>query len=314
MLGSRVLVSAILIPGLIGIFMLDHRLGYAAPLLLALVVLLVWRASYEFADLLSTRSFEPSYPTIAICSTAIVVAAWLNRLPGPDLRLIIHDVVPGTKKALDVDGSAPGNLTLAMLVFSLCVLAIFLRGAIRYREPGKTMETVGAEVLGVAYIGVLLTVTAQLRWVSGHQAGYLVLASLVIAVKAGDTMAYTFGRLWGKRKMVPTLSPGKTWMGGVGALVGSSLGTWAWLHWGPGLFFDGGTPCPAVWSLFYGAVLGIVGLVGDLAESLIKRDVEKKDSAALMPGFGGLLDLIDSVIFAGPVALLLWIVLPLATW
>ena len=55
-------------------------------------------------------------------------------------------------------------------------------------------------------------------------------------------------------------------------------------------------------------------MVGDLAESLIKRDVQKKDSAELMPGFGGLLDLLDSVIFAGPVALVLWKLLPLVTW
>ena len=94
----------------------------------------------------------------------------------------------------------------------------------------------------------------------------------------------------------------------------ASLAGWAWLHFGPNLFFDDVTPCPAGWSLLYGAVIGVVGLVGDLAESLIKRDVGKKDSAVLMPGFGGLLDLLDSVLYAGPVALLLWKFLPLATW
>ena len=64
----------------------------------------------------------------------------------------------------------------------------------------------------------------------------------------------------------------------------------------------------------YGSILGLVGLIGDLCESLIKRDCEKKDAAELMPGFGGLLDLLDSVLFAGPVALLLWWILPLKTW
>jgi phosphatidate cytidylyltransferase len=57
-----------------------------------------------------------------------------------------------------------------------------------------------------------------------------------------------------------------------------------------------------------------VGLIGDLCESLVKRDVEKKDSATLLPGFGGLLDLLDSVLYAGPVAYLLWQVIPLRTW
>jgi phosphatidate cytidylyltransferase len=312
MLGWRLLFSAILIPALIGVFVLDHRAGESAPWLLGLVLLLVWRASFEFADLLKTRSFEPSFLMIACCSTAIVVAAWSWRFsPTVTVQLQSHLTVGAASARVIV---MTAGLAMSMLAFALSVLAIFLRGAVRYREPGKTMETAGAEVLGVAYVGCLLTVTSQLRWISGDQAGYLVLASLVIAVKCGDTLAYTFGRLWGKRKMVPTLSPGKTWMGGVGALVGSSLGTWAWLHWAPGLFFDNVEPCPAGWSLLYGAILGVVGLIGDLAESLIKRDVEKKDSAALMPGFGGLLDLIDSVIFAGPVAFVLWLILPLPTW
>ena len=64
----------------------------------------------------------------------------------------------------------------------------------------------------------------------------------------------------------------------------------------------------------FGAVIGIVGLVGDLCESLIKRDVGKKDAAALLPEFGGILDLLDSVLFAGPVAYLMWLYLPLAPW
>jgi phosphatidate cytidylyltransferase len=64
----------------------------------------------------------------------------------------------------------------------------------------------------------------------------------------------------------------------------------------------------------YGLILGITGLVGDLCESLIKRDVGKKDSSSLLPGFGGLLDLVDSVLYAAPVAYVLWKALPLATW
>jgi phosphatidate cytidylyltransferase len=65
--------------------------------------------------------------------------------------------------------------------------------------------------------------------------------------------------------------------------------------------------------VLYGIIMGLVGLIGDLCESLIKRDVGQKDSAPLFPGFGGLLDLLDSVIYAGPVAYLLWLTLPLAS-
>lgn len=292
MLGWRLGISAILIPALIGIFRLDHLAGENAPWLFGFVMLLVWRATWEFAVLLKVRSFEPSYLLIATGSTVVVAAAWSGRIFSP----------------------TGDGLTPAMHAFSICLLIVFLRSAIRYREPGKSMETVGCELLGIAYIGCLLAVTAQLRWIAGAQAGYLVLASLVIAAKSGDVGGYTLGRLFGKRKMVPTLSPGKTWMGALGAVLGASLASVAWLHFSPAWFFNDVAPCPIGWSLLYGAVIGVVGLIGDLAESLIKRDVEKKDAANLMPGFGGLLDLLDSVLYAGPIALVLWQILPLVTW
>ena len=292
MLGWRLAVSAVLVPLLIAIFVIDHRSGESAFWLLGLCIVLVWRGSYEFADLLRTRSFDPSFPLIGGCSTAVVLAAWYGQLYDAELS----------------------SLGASMTALSLSLLLIFLRSAIRYREPGRSMETVGADLLGVSYLGALIAVTVQLRWVAGAQAGYLVLASLVIGAKCGDIGGYTLGRLFGKAKLVPRLSPGKTRMGGFGALLGSSLACWAWLHFAPGYFFDGAAPCPAGWSLLYGAVIGVVGLVGDLAESLIKRDVEKKDAAKLMPGFGGLLDLLDSVLYAGPVAFVLWKALPLATW
>ena len=72
----------------------------------------------------------------------------------------------------------PGCFDLPMLVFGLSILAAFLRGAIRYREPGTTMETLGADILGIAYLGILISVTTQLRWVAGVQAGYLEIARL----------------------------------------------------------------------------------------------------------------------------------------
>lgn len=292
MLGWRLAVSAVLIPVAIVVFVLDHRSGATAPWLLGLCLLLIWRAGFEFAQLLRTRAFDPSYPLISGCSTAVVLAAWYGQLFDSQLS----------------------SLGAAMTATTLSLLLIFLRSAIRYSEPGRSLETVGADLLGVMYLGGLLAVSAQLRWVAGSQAGYLVLGSLVIGAKCGDIGGYTLGRLFGRRKLVPRLSPGKTWMGGCGALLSSSLACWGWLHWAPGCFFPGSPGCPTGWSLLYGAVIGIVGLVGDLAESLIKRDVEKKDAASLMPGFGGLLDLLDSILYAGPVAFVLWKVLPLITW
>lgn len=292
MLGWRLLISAILIPALFVVFYFDAKAGETAPWLLGLSVLIAARGAWEMSHLLRTRSFSPSVPLVMACSVATVAANWYGRFG-------LLDTPPSSL----LDGVGP-----ALVAFALSLLAVFLSNAIRYREPGTSMETLGAEVLTVAYLGVLLSFAVQLRWVAGAEAGYYVLASLLIATKAGDIGAYTFGRLWGRRKMVPRLSPGKTWMGGLGALVGSGLGAYLWLHFAIGLF-----PLPPeakppvwIWCVVYGMALGVVGLIGDLCESLIKRDVGKKDSAALLPGFGGLLDLIDSVLYAAPVAWLLW--------
>ncbi len=292
MLGWRLFISAILIPALCGIFYLDARLGESAPILLMLCLLLAVRAAWELTDLLRARSLEPSFAATALCCAGVVLA--------------------GFSGTWVVAGGHVDALAAVSTAYSLVVLLLFLKGAVTFREPGRSMATLGAELLVVSYIGVLLAVTAQLRWVAGADAGYLVLGSLIAAAKMGDIGAYTSGRLFGRRKMAPKLSPGKTWAGAVGALCGGALGGWLWLTFATPLFDSNWIPPAWYWSVGYGVTIGLVGLLGDLCESLIKRDAERKDSAPLMPGFGGLLDLLDSILYAGPVAYVLWKTLPLA--
>jgi phosphatidate cytidylyltransferase len=302
MLRWRLAVSAVLIPTFFGLFWLDLRLGEHAPILLALVVVLALRGANEMVDLLWTRSFTPNRIIVSASCVLVAAAAWWGRFGHMPIKIPSDD----------------NTLAQVMLAYSLTVLAMFLLATYRYREPGASMETLGAELLIVSYIGVLLGVVSQLRWVAGSDAGYLVIGSLLVVVKGGDVGAYFFGRLFGKRKMVPHLSPGKTWAGGVGALVGSAASAVAWLHVATPLFSPtGGEPwVPPDWlsAAVYGLILGVTGLIGDLCESLIKRDVGVKDSSRLLPGFGGLLDLMDSVLYAGPVAYVLWKALPLVTW
>ena len=293
----RLTLSAIIIPSLIALFVVDHHLGSRAPLLLVLTLLLAARAAWELCDLLRVRNISVHSPSVIAGCVGVVSAAWYLPL--------------ATGKTEFACGLV---LAPILLAYVTAVLALFLTEAARFREPGRSMESLSTAIFTVSYVGLLLAVTAQLRWVAGADAGYLVLASMVVATKFGDIGAYTLGRLFGKRKMAPVLSPGKTWMGALGAVLGSALAGWAWLQFATPLFNADWQPPAWYVSLFYGAVMGVVGLLGDLSESLIKRDVQKKDSAILMPGFGGLLDLLDSILFAGPVAYLLWIVLPLATW
>jgi phosphatidate cytidylyltransferase len=297
MLGWRLLVSAILIPAFIFLFYLDQRAGETAPVLLALCLALAIRSAWELAELFRVRSFSPSFWQTGFLSCAVVVSAWIPHLWSVRSATALSSM-----------------FVTPMLVFTFCVLWLLASNAARYRAPGGRMETLGAEILIVCYVGVLLCLTAELRWVAGAKAGYLVLGSLLVAAKCGDIGGYTLGRLFGRRKMAPLLSPGKTWAGAAGALLTSALGAWLWLHFAPPLFDSSWPPSPGLWAAVYGLAIGIVGMIGDLCESLIKRDLGKKDAASLMPGFGGLLDLTDSVLYAGPVALVLWNVLPLQTW
>lgn len=291
MLGWRLGISAILVPAILGLFWWDSGLGHGAPALLMLCLLLAVRGGYEACDLLRTRSMKPVFEVTAVCNVLIILAAWA------------HARLKPTGNA-DTDLLRSLGIVAAALFISL--LLLMLLEAIRFRKPGKSMESFGANLIAVFYSAGLLAVLAQFRWYPNPAIGYYVIGSVIISVKSGDIMAYTFGRLWGKRKMVPILSPGKTWMGGAGAIVGSSLGAWLWLTFG-GLLFEAYPESNGLLVvLAYGATMGVTGLVGDLCESLIKRDCEKKDSAQLMPGFGGLLDLLDSPLFAAPVALAWW--------
>ena len=295
MLGWRLTISAVLVPALLFLFWWDAGLGRQAPALLVFSVLLGIRGAFEMVHLLSTRAMQPSFLLTGLCNAAIVLAAWGHtRLPAAS--------------------SDTNNLLLSLGLICAAVTLSFwlllLAEAVRYREPGHSMESLGANLLTILYSGGLLAVIAQFRWFPSPALGYFAIGSVIIAAKSGDIMAYTFGRLWGKRKMVPTLSPGKTWMGGFGAIVGSCLGGWLWLTFGGRLFDATPTASSLLCVLSYSASMGVVGLIGDLCESLIKRDCEKKDSAQLLPGFGGLLDLLDSPLFAGPVALAWWVFWP----
>src|SRR5262249_8023415 len=176
--------------------------------------------------------------------------------------------------------------------------------------PGRTIETLGAELVALTYVAVFISLTVQLRWIDTVNLGYLPLTSLVLATKCGDTCAYFAGRHFGTTKLSPLVSPGKTRAGAVGAFVGAAAGSAALFTWGT-RWLTNAQPGPWYWGALYGFILGVVGLTGDLAESLLKRDVGVKDSAPLLPGFGGVLDLLDSVIFTGPAAYLLWLILPL---
>jgi phosphatidate cytidylyltransferase len=187
-----------------------------------------------------------------------------------------------------------GALALGAQWLSLLVMAAFLLTfAIVLLRPGDLSQAfprVAALVTGFVYIPLLLSILARLHTLPlGREWIYVAF----IVAWAGDTFAYFAGRAFGRHKLYPLISPGKTWEGALGGLAGSVGGVLVARY----TFF----PELSVMDCFLVAVPGaILGQVGDLCESLLKRGHGVKDSGGIMPGHGGLLDRIDALLFLLP--------------
>ncbi|MGE3806445.1 MAG: phosphatidate cytidylyltransferase, partial [Gemmataceae bacterium] len=184
------------------------------------------------------------------------------------------------------------------VTFALAVIAAFLVEMARFETPGESMRRVTISVFVVAYLGLLPCFLAQLRWLPGEPwVGTLALALTIFVPKCGDIGAYFTGRLLGRHKMSPVLSPKKTWEGAAGGMA-AAIGVAIFLN-------RQGPLLPNVWAeIGFGLSVGLAGLFGDLAESLIKRDCQEKDASHAVPGFGGVLDVVDAILFAAPVSFL----------
>jgi phosphatidate cytidylyltransferase len=214
------------------------------------------------------------------------------------------------------------SLAIAALVFVATLgLTIWRRGV-----DGKPLGAAATTIFGAIYIGGMLSfgyalryhpyafADAQLSWGRGLTipSGALLLMLPLLVTWASDIGAYTVGRLVGRHKLIPAISPGKTIEGAVGGLVASIVVAWA---------FGNGVLRPSAqlgfkwypWGLIlFGAVVSVAAQLGDLAESLLKREAGVKDSSRILPGHGGILDRLDSLFFVLPVSYLLtgW----LLTW
>ena len=180
----------------------------------------------------------------------------------------------------------PGGL------FTTFALAFVLKGVAETRQSATV--SVGATVLGVAWIGLGLISLMLLRDLHVH--GRLTAFTVLLAVWAGDTLAYVCGRLLGRHKLAPAISPGKTWEGFVGGTVATVFVTWVALYDTRHTFLTTGE------SLVLGAVIALAAPLGDLFESSLKRDMGVKDTGRLLGGHGGVLDRIDAQLFAAVAA------------
>ncbi len=221
-----------------------------------------------------------------------------------------HFLRGGTAVPLDID---------ALAVF----LAVALPFAMQLRHPIRGTESllaVAANLLGFVYIAFLFNFAARITFLApganvlpgmvGDSGAFLLLWLLAVT-KFTDMGAYIVGSMIGRHKMIPHVSPGKTWEGFGGALLFSQLAACGLYGLFPQhLWFLRG------WGhvVFLGFLLSILAVVGDLAESVLKRAINAKDSGKMLPGIGGSLDLIDSICFTAPALYfyLKWVLLPAA--
>ena len=193
---------------------------------------------------------------------------------------------------------APGCLaeknTVGVAVISLIMATGLLLPSFRRREVAGAMRASAGLLFATIYLGVLPGFLFLIR----RDDGAVMMAAVIAATKMGDSGAYFTGRLIGRHKLVPWLSPAKTWEGLGGAIVAATA-TFVLIDLAAGQQI--GEPLIAV---AIGVLIGLVGHAGDLAASLLKRDAGVKDSGAAVPGFGGLIDIFDSLLLVGPVVYL----------
>ena len=245
----------------------------SAVVLLSIVVGTIW--------------FLPPGATIALAAVAAAFAfaeyAHLAEALGARVpRLLAGATVVAA--CLAVGGALPAEL---VLLSAFLVIGVF---AVATGSPGPpVLRDVAASVMPLLYIGLPLGSLAAVRVLGGREAVMLLLVTIVVS----DSAQYYTGRALGRRPLAPSISPKKTMEGAAGGVV---LGTAAMTVGGLQLFPAAG----AAKLLVASAAVVLLGIAGDLFESLLKRSAGVKDSSHLIPGHGGVLDRIDSWLFAGP--------------
>lgn len=175
------------------------------------------------------------------------------------------------------------------LFFIIALIAFFIIQFTR-KENQNAVMLIALALFGIFYVGWFFTFLVKIRFLED---GYKLVAYLLLVTKTGDIGAYLIGSRFGRHRLIPRISPNKSVEGAIGGFLFSlffSVISWSYLGWMHfGIIFMGGV------------LIGIFAQLGDLAESLVKRDYQVKDSSPFLPGLGGVLDAIDSILFTAPI-------------
>lgn len=291
-LRNRLLFGAILSCVIGGLVVRDVLAGSRWGIL-ALGLIAVALGSREFVRLARVHAARVRLAPMAVISGLLVLEAHLH--------------AGGVWRALDPAICARLDpLPLVPLLLGAGLLWSTLAQMVSRFPTERFFANVGGSLFGMFYLGLsfnMLERLALLTTPDNAQRGMQLVVCFLAAVKCGDIAAFFGGTAFGRHKMCPAISPGKSWEGFGFSLFGSVGGTCAVVA----LFSATGvSPFTSWWQpVVWGLILGPLGAAGDLAESCMKRDAAMKDSGRGAPGFGGYLDLLDAVILAAPVAFLL---------
>lgn len=294
-LRNRLTFGPLMLAGLLVLLWVDHAAegwtlqwmrsqgqahGIGGIGLLVLLVLVLPVATYELATLFAAEKLVP-YRFIAIAGS---------------FMLTVHAFLTQFEWFARIAASA-----LAFIIVFVMLLAALRRAW--GKQTHEAIAHMAGTVLATMYLGGLGWFLLALRVKhsdrpGGFHGSTMAILMILLVVKFTDIGAFFGGRALGRHKLIPWLSPGKTWEGLIcGMLAAGVVGAiCAW--WILGLTWPK--------ALIFGIVIGGIGQLGDLLESLMKRDAEVKDSGTLIPGFGGVLDVIDSPLLAAPFAYLLF--------
>jgi phosphatidate cytidylyltransferase len=301
MLGTRLVIGFSMVGFMVAMLCADEWLAPWFPLWFLLAVVVLGAASMELVGLLNATGVRPSGNTVFGGVMALVIANWVPHVLDRFGAATTRSPVTSYYDPMDPVSA----LSWPLLTFVAVVMAAFLVRSVQFPESKSTMATIAGTVLVVAYIGLLGSFIIQLRWLEGRYHGLIPIVYLIATAKGADTGAYTAGRLLGRNKLWPRLSPNKTIEGAFGGLFAGVAAALIVAAIARLLLHVPTFDWPA--AAGFGLVIGLVAQLGDLMESMIKRDCARKDASAAVPGFGGVLDVLDSLLFAAPVAFGYWL-------
>jgi phosphatidate cytidylyltransferase len=270
----------------------------------------VLSAAALVAVLLAVVWFAPPWATLALgvlaaaaASSELVALAGAGARSAPALVAALASAVVAAAFAFgDPIVAGPGSHFTTLVAVLLA--AVIVTGAAALASGGPSPSAIPAVGLGFMapiYVGLPIGVLVWIQAVYGREA----LLLPIVLVAASDTAQYYTGRLFGRHKLAPRLSPAKTVEGAAGGLVAAAIvGAFLAPPW-LGVAVQPTRPVAPLAGALLGAMLALAGMVGDLFESFLKRSAGVKDSSALIPGHGGALDRLDSHLFAAPLYYLL---------